>query len=159
MVKFLTLLFFSIEILGGILEIKEIKVFDKDDKEIKIEMDKSKFTLIILLSQKTCIAYFKEKETWEKMAKEYKKSDLSIYGILIEYDENYLKYLKEMTFPFEVYLDKKKEVYNIFKPKIYPMKYLFSKDGKLLFIDWPSSFDERKNHIHKEIKYLFYLFE
>jgi len=64
-----------------------------------------------------------------------------------------------MSFPFEVYLDKKKEVYNIFKPNVYPMKYLFSKDGKILSIDWPSSFEERKDHIYKEIKYLFYLLE
>ncbi len=129
-------------------------MLDTKGEKISLNHSKSNYTIMILLDSKTCLAYYNEKSTWENIYKNYPSKDVQIFGILLD-DADTREVTKKLNISFPIYKDKG-EAKKYLDYGFYPIKFILDKDGTLLYIGFPTRFEERKNILREELNYIIY---
>lgn len=137
--------------------LNNFEALNKDGKKEKI-FRKEKYKFLILLNPKTCVAYYEEKDIWQKLCEDYKEwieCSLVVLG-----DKNdFEKINKILNLNIKIFYTAEKDIEKILKPVVFPMKYLINKEGKIIYFSYPNKDKTGKECLYREIENLLYHLE
>jgi peroxiredoxin len=141
---------------GSIIELPRMQVADWQGKPVTLDYSLAQYNILILFNSSTCAGFYEERSVWEAIVKEHDSKEVRIIGILLD-DSDPKAIAERYNFGFPVYKDVNGDAKRTMDYGQYPMKFIVDATGKVLHIDWPSRFKERKDNIKKELDYIIYL--
>jgi hypothetical protein len=121
------------------------------DSNLSLQLNKSKYSLIVLFEPNQCGACLDEKKLWNEISE---SGLVPVYGITYLKDKKELnKYLKDSKTEIPVYQDTLALIGKHLLPQGVPVKLLVNKNHEIIFADYVRSTEKERKKFVKYLKY------